>query len=153
MEAEVPGEPAAAEPAIPADDDEVGAPSQVGASDSKGWTVFMERQPIPPPGEAPVAAPPVAEQEPAISGRTVIMGDAVEPEPAREVSAPVATSVPATPAVEAHPMQQQAPIHHTPSVPPPMDLDEQPKSKTPLYIAIGLGVIALIVILVIAIGK
>ena len=149
MEAEVPGEPAP-EPAIPQDDDEAGAPSQVGASDSKGWTVFMERQPIPPPSsEPPVAAPQVAEQ-PAVSGRTVIMSDVVEPEPpVREVSAPVATSVPASPAVEARPYQQP----HAPSVPPPMDLDEPVKSKMPLYIGLGVGVIVLIAILAVAFGN
>jgi len=68
----------------------------------------------------------------------------------REVSAPVATSVPASPAVEARPYQQPP---HTPSVPPPMELDEPAKSKMPLYIGLGVGVIVLIVILAVAFGN
>lgn len=152
MEAEVPGQPASEQPVSP-EVEEAGTPSQVGESDSKGWTVFMERQPIPaptePPAEDPVSAPPAVEQ-PAASGRTVIMSDVVDPEPpAREPSAPVPAAVPSTPAIETGP---QPP--HTPSVPPPAAVDEfePPKSKMPLYIGVGVGVVVLIIILAVALG-
>ncbi len=170
MEAEVPseGSPQATEPAAPAPEPEV-APSQVGASDSKGWTVFMEKQPIPPPGEEPapvstfevtaVPEQPAAEAPPSeqpvseqpVSGRTVVMDEApdIQP-PSREQSAPVAASVPATPAIESTAPPTQPP--HTPAVAPPTSVaTPEPKSKLPIYAAVGV-VLVIVVILAIVLG-
>jgi hypothetical protein len=134
MEADVPNEPAAPAPATPEPQPMDAVPEapggQSGASDSKGWTVFMERQPIAPPpgytGPTPSYAPTPAElaatmeqpaqppmEEPAqpvapaavqpgVSKQTVVMDRApdVAP-PGREASmSSVPASVPSTPAIE-----------------------------------------------------
>jgi hypothetical protein len=191
MEADVPSEPAAPAPAPEPQAVEAAAeaPAPVsGASDSKGWTVFMERQPIaPPPGytgpmpsyaptpaelattveqpaqpayEAPAqpvqpvqpvqAPPPAAEQAPGVGKQTVVMERPPEVgPPQREPSASsVPASVPATPAIEAGPRSQQ-PQPYLPAPITPRELD-QPKSKLPM--AIGLGVIAIIIIVIIIVA-
>ena len=112
----------------------------MGASDSKGWTVFMERQPIPPPEDVPVAAPQAQAQAQAtaepVAGRTVMMDQApsvVAPE------ASVPTSV--QPPVEA----SRAP--QVPAVAPPTSVAKpEGSSKLPIYIGVGVVVVIIIVL-------
>jgi hypothetical protein len=67
----------------------------------------------------------------------------------QQPSAPVPTSVPMTPAVEARPVQPS----YAPAVPPPSAVEiPEPQSKTKLYIGIGVGVLLVIVILAVALS-
>lgn len=152
----MPGEaaPEAAAPApTTASEPEPEPESQVGASDAKGWTVFMEKSPFAPqPAAAPteLTAPPAAEPAPAsapaatepVSGRTVMMDQA----PSFQQPA---ASVPATPAIE---VQQQQPPQQPVVAPTTAVATPEPKSNTMLYVGIAIGVVAVIVGLALAFG-
>jgi hypothetical protein len=180
MEADVPSEPTAAPaPAAPEPQpiEEATPGIQSGASDSKGWTVFMERQPIaPPPGytgpvptparpptpaelattveqpaqppvEQPVAAQPVTKQ-------TVVMDRAPDIAPPREPSmSSVPASVPATPAIETGgpPRTQQPSPGQMPAPIPPRDAQLARPTRNMLPVYIGVGVVAVILIVLIII--
>jgi hypothetical protein len=181
MEADVPSEPAAPAPAQepePIDSTPYATAPVSGASDSKGWTVFMERQPIaPPPGytgpmpsyaptaaelaatvehpaqppvEQPQPAPEAAAQQPGVGKQTVIMDRAPDiAPPQREPSASsVPASVPSTPAIEAGGPRSQQPRPQVPAPITPSEID-RPKSKLPLYVGVGVVAIILIILLII----
>lgn len=165
MEAEVPaGGPADASsvpvPAPTAAPTPEPAGPQIGASDAKGWTVFMEKQPIPAPGqEAPAAAADELAatlehqaQPPAEALATGNLATAQLP------AQPPAEAAPAPGAAPAHqapaPTHQPAPVVQAPHLPapqPPTGLAPQGGSKTGVYAAVAVvGVIILIAILKLA---
>jgi hypothetical protein len=180
MEADVPSEPAAPAPAAPEPqpiDDGPGV--QSGASDSKGWTVFMERQPIaPPPGytgptpsygptpaelaatmEQPAQPPvepaqPVAPQPEAqpVTKQTVVMDRPPDVAPPRREPSmsSVPASVPATPAVETGgPPRTQQPPTQLPAPIPPRELDRPARNMMPIYIGVGVVAVILIILVIV----
>lgn len=147
------------------------APAQSGASDSKGWTVFMEKPIVAAgdgaaqPSEDDLAAPAeqsaqaAAEEQQAtapagVSKQTLLMDEAPEITASREPSAPVQTSVPMRPAVEAGgPGQQDAQAvarRASPAPPPeyasPTEMVPRESSKTMVYVAVTVAVIVIVII-------
>jgi hypothetical protein len=185
MEADVPSEPAAPAPAPEPQAVEAAAeaPAPVsGASDSKGWTVFMERQPIAPPpgytGPMPSYAPTPAElattvEQPAQPAYEAPAQPVMAPAPAAEQAPgvgkqtvvmerppevgppqrePSASSVPAS--VPATPAIEAGPRSQQPQpyLPAPITPRELDQPKSKLPMAIAAGVVVIIIIIVIIVA-